>query len=509
MRIYMSWQRGQVTVSDESLPFQVETPDMPVSPYLANEDILPVKKQTWNTYNLFAMWMSNVHSIAGYTFAAGLFTLGLTGWQVFSALIIGVTLIYFFTNWTGAMGQKWRIPFAVSCRPVFGVFGANIPSMIKATTATVWYGIQTWVASTALVVVGIKFIPSLESLTYSSFLGLSTLGWICFGIMWFAQVMVFYYGWEAIRRFCDWAGPAIYVVMALLAIWIIAKAGGLGNISFNLSAELLTGPQAVSQWFIAVALTVAWFGGTTLNFADFGRLIKDKKSMKIGNFLGLPINFALFALAAVITTSGGMQVFGELIDDPVLLVARIDNITAAALGALTFLTATVATNIVANFVSASMDLAHLAPKVLNFRRAGLLASVISIIVMPWKLYANAAMIQWTLGTLGAFIGPIFGIVVLDYYVLRRTQLHMEHMYTTSPKGIYWYKNGFNNRAIIALVMAGLVSNLIAHTPALSGLGAYSWFFGAGFGALFHWLLSNKAVAEQVASMEASSYATRV
>lgn len=487
----------------DSLPFAISTPDLPISPYLSNDDIQPVAKQSWSTYNLVAMWMSNVHSIAGYTFAAGLFTLGLTGWQVFSALLVGVTLIYFFTNLTGSMGQKWRIPFAVSCRPVFGVFGANIPSMVKATTATVWYGIQTWVASTALVVVSVKFFPSLESLTRSGFLGLSTLGWICFGIMWFAQVMVFYYGWEAIRRFCDWAGPAIYLVMALLAVWIIARAGGLGNISFNLSSEILTGPHAISQWFIAVALTVAWFGGTTLNFADFGRFIKNRKSMRIGNFLGLPINFALFALAAVVTTSGGLQVFGELIDDPVLLVARIDNVTAAALGALTFLTATVATNIVANFVSASMDLTHLAPKVLNFRRAGLLASVISIIVMPWKLYANAAMVQWTLGTLGAFIGPIFGIVVMDYYILRRQQLQMDNMYTTSPRGAYWYSRGFNNRAIGALVAAGLVANIIAHTPGLSALAPYSWFFGAGFGALFHWLLSRRTVAAQMADLRES------
>lgn len=483
-------------MSDKNLPFEISTPELPLSPYLANEDIQPVKNQNWSTYNLFAMWMSNVHSIAGYTFAAGLFTLGLTGWQVFSALLIGVSIIFFFTNWTGAIGQKWRIPFAVSCRPSFGVFGANIPSMIKATTATVWYGIQTWVASTALVVVSVKFIPSLEPLTESSFLGLSTLGWICFGIMWFAQVAVFYYGWEAIRRFTDWAGPAIYVVMALLGVWIVFKAGGFGNISFNLSAFTLSGSEAWGAWLVSVALTVAWFGGTTLNFADFGRLVESPKAMRVGNFLGLPINWFLFALATVITTSGGLQVFGELIADPVLLVARIDNMTAAALGALTFLTATVATNIVANFVSAAMDIANLAPKVFNFRRAGLVASVVSVAVMPWKLYANAAMVQWTLGTLGAFIGPIFGIVVFDYYVMRRRYIQMNNMYTTNAKGIYWYKNGFNPKAIYALVAAGLLANIIAHTPGLDVLAPFSWFFGAGAGAVFHYLISHKDVAAQ-------------
>lgn len=472
-----------------------------VSPRLYNDDIKPVKNQNWSMYNLFAMWMSNVHSVAGYVFAAGLFTLGLNGWQVFSALILGVTLIYFFTNWTGSMGQRHGIAFAAACRPSFGVFGANIPSMIKATTATVWYGIQTWVASNALLVVGLKFWPSLESLTTSSFLGMTTLGWICFAIMWLSQILVFYYGWEAIRRFCDWAGPAIYVVMAFLAVWIVMKAGGMGKISFSLSSEQLTGGAAFHQWLLAVAFTIAWFAGTTLNFADFGRLVESPKAMKVGNFLGLPINFALFALAAVITTSGGLQVFGELITDPVFLVARIDSATAAMLGALTFMTATIATNIVANFVSAAMDVSNLVPHILSFRRAGLVASVVAILVMPWKLYANAQMVQYTLGTLGAFIGPIFGIVMIDYYVMRRRHLNLQHLYSADQRGIYYYKRGFNIKAIWALIGAGLLSNLVAHVPAFAGWAPFSWGVGAVAGAVLYFVLMHNEVTEQLKAVD--------
>ncbi|MDO5672318.1 MAG: NCS1 family nucleobase:cation symporter-1 [Actinomycetaceae bacterium] len=474
--------------------------DLPTSDRLYNDDIKPVTNQNWSTYNLFAMWMSNVHSVAGYVIAASLFALGLNGWQVFSAIIVGITIIYFFTNMTGGMGQKWGIAFAAACRPAFGVFGANIPSMIKATTATVWYGVQTWVASNALVVVGLKFWPALEGLTKSSFLGLTLLGWICFTIMWVSQILVFYYGWETIRKFCDWAGPAIYVVMALLAVWITAKAGGLGKLSFSLSSEQLSGGAAVHQWFIALAFTVAWFAGTTLNFADFGRLVKSNKAMKAGNFLGLPVNLVLFALVAVITTSGGMQVFGELITDPVLLVARIDNYTAALLGALTFMTATIATNIVANFVSAAMDLSNLVPHVLSFRRAGLVASIVSVIVMPWKLYANPEMVQWTLGSLGAFIGPIFGIIMMDYYILRRQNIRLDHLYTASPAGAYWYSNGFNKKTIAALILAGLIANIVAQLPALAGIAPFAWFFGAGFGAILHYFFSRSDVAATQAQL---------
>lgn len=460
-----------------------------VSPRLSNEDIAPVKEQTWGVYNLFAMWMSNVHSVAGYVFAASLFTLGLGGFQVFSALIMGIFLIYFFTNWAGRAGQKYGIAFAAFCRPSFGVFGANIPSMLKAATAICWYGIQTWVASTALVVVSLRLFPGTAPLAEDSILGMSTLGWICFLIMWSAQLAVFYFGWEAIRRFTDWAGPAIYVVMFMLAGWIIWKAGGLDKISFSLSSKSLSGSSAVTMWFTAVAFTVAWFAGTTLNFADFSRFLKSPRAMRRANFLGLPLNFTLFALAAVATTSGALAVFGELITDPVAIVARIDNLTAVLLGALTFMTATIATNIVANFVSASMDLANLLPKYLNFRRAGLVASILAVVVMPWNLYSNPQMVQYTLGTLGGFIGPIFGIVVCDYYFIRKQTLDVEHLYSDDPRGKYWYSRGFNIRAVVALVIAGVVALLISQLPQLSALAPFSWFFGAAIGAALHLFLS--------------------
>lgn len=459
------------------------------SPRLYNGDIAPVENQTWGVYNLSAMWMSNVHSVAGYVFAASLFTLGLGGVQVFSALLVGILLIYFFTNWAGRAGQKYGVAFAAFCRPSFGVFGANIPSMIKAATATCWYGIQTWVASTALVVVALQLFPDAASLNDNSLLGMTTLGWTCFLIMWFAQLAVFYYGWEAIRRFTDWAGPAIYVVMFLLAAWIVWRAGGLDQIDFSLSSETLSGSTAVTMWLTAIAFTVAWFAGTTLNFGDFSRFLKSPQAMRKANFIGLPLNFALFALAAVVTTSGALKVFGELITDPVEIVARIDNLTAVLLGALTFMTATIATNIVANFVSASMDLANLVPKYLTFRRAGVVASILSVVVMPWKLYGNPEMVQYTLGTLGAFIGPIFGVVICDYFLLRKQRLDIEHLYSDDPRGKYWYHNGFNVRAIVALVLAGVVSLLISQLPPLQALAPFSWFFGAASGVVLHLVLS--------------------
>lgn len=460
---------------------------------LVNEDIMPVKEQNWTVYNMFAMWMSNVHSVAAYVFAASLFALGLSGWQVFSALIVGITLIFYFTNWAGSAGQKYGIAFAAACRPSFGVFGANIPSMIKACTATAWYGIQTYVASAALVVVALKFIPGLESLTQSGFLGLSLLGWICFFIMWVSQISVFYFGWETIRKFTDWAGPAVYVVMFILSGWIMWKSNW--DINFTLSSQMLSGWQAVGMWLAAVAFTVNWFAGTTLNFADFARFSKSEKVMKKGNFWGLPINFSLFALVTVITTSGALTVYGELITDPVHLVAKIDHVTAALLGAATFMIATIATNIVANFVSSAMDLANLAPTKLNFRRAGMLSAIVSILIMPWKLYSDPVMVQYTLGVLGSFIGPIFGIVIIDYFIVRNKYININDLYSDSPSGQYWYTKGFNLKAIYSLVSAGVIAVSAAMLPFFESIAPFSWFIGASLGAAFYYITSHSKIAD--------------
>lgn len=474
------------------------------SPRLTNEDILPVKNQTWSTYNMFAMWMSNVHSVAGYVFAAGLFTLGLTGWQVLTALVVGIMLTNKFVNLMGHSGQKNGIPFAVACRPSFGVFGANIPGMIKAMIATCWYGIQTWVASTALVVVVLRFYPELTPLTKTSFLGLSYIGWGAFLVLWFAQLVVFYRGMEAIRRFTDWAGPGVYVVMFLLAGWIVWKAGA-GNISFSLSAKQLSGTEAFVTWITAIAFVVSYFAGTTLNYSDFARLSRSEASMKRGNFLGLPLNFMIFAIITVITTSGAVSVFNEMITDPVELVARIDNTTAVLLGAATFMISTIATNIVANFISPAFDLANLAPKHINFRRGGLIASIGSVLVMPWHLYSNPEMVQYTLGTLGSFIGPLFGIIIADYYLVRKKQVDVDALYSDDPNGPYWYTNGFNMTAIYALVLAAIFSCSAALLPGLEMIAPFSWFIGAIAGLAFYSLLAKHpkyGIAAQLKPMPA-------
>ncbi len=447
------------------------------SPRLANHDLVPLKHQNWSAYNIFAMWMSDVHSVGGYVFAAGLFTLGLSGWQVLTALLVGIGLVNVLVNWMSTSGQKYGVPYAVACRATFGVFGANIPGLIKAIIAICWYGIQTWVASTALVVLALKFFPALEPLTKTDFLGLSYLGWAAFLALWSAQLVVFYRGMEAIRRFIDWAGPGVYVVMFALAGWIVWKAGW-DNISFSLGSVALSAGESVWVWITAVALVVSYFSGPMLNFADFSRLGSSLKGVRRGNFLGLPLNFMAFAIVTVITTSGALTVFGEMITDPVELVARIDNLTAVVIGAATFMIATIGINIVANFISPAFDLANVAPRHISFKTGGLIASIASILVLPWHLYNNPVMVQYTLGVLGAVVGPLYGILMADFYRVNRQHIELDALYDDQPTGRYWFTGGFNLTAVYALIPSAIAACIVALVPAFKVVAPFSWFVGA-------------------------------
>ncbi|HXH02787.1 MAG TPA: NCS1 family nucleobase:cation symporter-1 [Candidatus Competibacteraceae bacterium] len=466
------------------------------SEHLYNEDLAPLKQKTWNWYNIFAFWMSDVHSVGGYVFAGSLFALGLASWQVLLALIIGICLVNLFANWVARPSQMAGVPYPVVCRLAFGVYGANIPAVIRGLIAVAWYGIQTFLASSALVVLLLRFFPGLEPYTQIEFLGLSYLGWFGFLAMWVLQAIVFWHGMESIRKFIDWAGPAVYVVMFLLMGWIVWKAGW-NNISFTLSSEQLTGGAALWKMIVAIALVVSYFSGPTLNFGDFSRYCRSMDDVKRGNFWGLPVNFLAFSLVTVIVTSGTVPVFGQMIQDPIEVVAKIDNTLAVVLGAFTFVTATIGINIVANFVSPAFDFSNVAPGKISWRTGGMIAAVASVFITPWNLFNSPEVIHYTLDVLAAFIGPLFGILLVDFYLVKRQCIHVDDLYNDKPGSRYWYDNGVNRTAVKALIPAVLIGIVISFTPALKPVADFAWFIGVFFGGLFYKVFSQEAVSAEV------------
>ncbi len=465
----------------------MQTTPAAYSERLHNDDLAPAKERHWGTYSLFAMWMSDVHSIGGYTFAAGLFFLGLVAWQVFVALLLGIGIVYVLMNLSGRAGQQLGTPYPVLARVSFGVFGANLPALIRAAIAIAWYGIQTYLASVAVQVLLLAIWPGLESLTTTKVLGLSEFGWICFLSLTVLQATIMYRGMEMVRRYQDFAGPIVYVVMFALAIWIAVKANF--DISFNLSSKRLSTGDAWLQFFTAAALVVAYFSTLLLNYCDFARFAPSERTVKRGTLLGLPVNFAVFSLTTVVVTAGSVAIYGEAIRDPVDLVARIDNPVVIVLGAVMFIVATIGINIVANFVSPAYDLANVAPKYITFRRGGLIASVVSVFILPWYIFQSAWAVNYFLGGLGAVLGPLFGIIIVDFYLIKKRKIEVDALYREGPASPYWYRGGWNPTALQAFVPAAIVAVLVALVSAFHDIAAFSWFIGAGLAGVTYYLLA--------------------
>lgn len=460
------------------------------SPRLYNRDLAPSKRagRSWSAYSIFTLWANDVHSLGNYAFAIGLFALGLGGWQLLAALALGAVFLFLLLTLSGFMGEKTGVPFPVMSRIAFGIFGAQIPALIRGGVAIAWFGVQTFLASLVLRVALIAVFPGLQPLDENSILGLSTLGWITFVALWIVQVIIVSYGMEMIRKYEAFAGPIILVTFLALAIWMLAEAG------FTISWETEGAFSGAEMWghiFGGAALWIAIYGTFVLNFCDFTRGAKSKRAIVRGNFWGIPANMLLFG--AIVVTLAGAQyaIDGRIIESPADIVAAIPNTALLVLASLALIVLTVAVNLMANFVAPTYALTNLFPKHLDFRRAALISAVIGLVILPWNLYNSPVVIVYFLGGLGALLGPLFGIIMVDYWIIRKQKVNVPDLYRENATGDYFYRRGFNPRAVWALVISGGLALLVAFLPALSALADFTWFFGAGFGAIAYFLLADR------------------
>lgn len=465
-------------------------------PSLYSPDLAPLAPagRSWGVFSLFAMWMSDVHSVGGYTFAASLFFLGLTGWQVLVSMSVGILAVYVLMNLIGRPSQTYGIPYPVVARMSFGVRGANLAALVRGVVGIVWYGVQTYFASKAVQVLALTAAPSLAGLTHDSVFGLSTLGWFSFLFMWVFQLVIFLAGMEAVRRFIDVCGPLVYVVMFALAIWVLSQTG-LSSLSLQLTPPPPSGLATLGLMASAAMLIVTYFAALLLNFGDFARFATSGRVMRRANFLGLPVNFFVFSIITVIVTSGTGTLFGAPIMDPVLIVERIGSPLVVVVGSITFIVATMGVNIVANFVSPAYDIANLWPSRISFRTGGAITSVLSVLVCPWVFVSSPQAITLFVSIFGAVLGPLFGIMVADFYLVRKRVVAVADLYSLSPAGSCHFSGGWNTRALAALGASGLLSVGLALAGAFGlmiDVGSWGWPIGAGSGALLHAALSKAA-----------------
>ncbi|OQR36925.1 nitrate reductase [Pseudomonas sp. Bc-h] len=476
---------------DPALAARASFADHPaLSPRLYNKDLAPSKTEgrTWGGYSIFALWTNDVHNLANYSFAIGLYALGLGGWQIMLSLAIGAVLVYLCMNLTGDMGQKTGVPFPVISRVSLGIFGAQIPALIRAVIAIAWFGIQTYLASVVLRVLLTALDPALAEYDHDAWLGLSSLGWLCFLSIWVVQFVILAYGMEMVRRYEAFAGPVILLTVASLAVWMFTQANG--QIAWSTKAPL----EGVQMWrsiFAGSALWLAIYGTLILNFCDFSRSAPSKKTIRKGNFWGLPVNVLLFAFITVIICGAQFSINGQIIESPTDIIKTIPNTFFLALGCLAFLIVTVAVNIMANFVAPAFVLSSLAPRYLTFRRAGMLSATVAVLILPWNLYNSPVVIVYFLSGLGALLGPLYGVITADYWLLRKGRVNVPQLYTEDPKGAYHYSRGVNLRAVWAFIPAAIISTVTALLPAFESVSPFSWLMGAAIGAALYLLLADR------------------
>lgn len=472
---------------------EIANPD----PKLYNSDLAPTPtdKKTWGWFEIFNVWANDVQSLFGYTLAASLFlTFGLNGWAVFLAIILAGFFIMWLVNLSGSPSVKHGIPYPVFARVSMGVIGANFPAMVRGIVAIFWYGAQTYAASTA---VDLLLRKLFGFSTEPMMLSLSGSGLLSIVLVAVFQIWLFWRGIDPIRKFLNFAGPAVYVVMIGLMIVIWMKAGGslLADVGTIFSGSGSYEGGSVAAFFAIFGTMVAYFAAVVINFGDFSRFVKSEEEMKKGNLLGLVGNIIVFSFITLIITGGAVAVFGSALESDKAIVATVENIDSLLLtlvAAFAFFTATVGINMVANFIPPAYDLANLMPQKINFRTGGLITAIAGfILAVLWVSVISNLGIFPFVNTLGAILAPVYGIMVVDYYLIKKQQIDIQALFSTDPSGPYYYNGGWNHRALIALAIAAVFAISTVWHPALSNLAGFGWIIGAALGGLLHYMMSNK------------------
>ncbi len=421
------------------------TEDLSGSP-LWNPDLAPtpLSRRTWSTYNIAALWIGMSVVITTYTLASGLMAQGMTWWQALGTILLGNLIVLIPMVLNAHAGTRYGISFPVLCRAAFGVRGANVPAILRAIVACGWFGIQTWIGGLAL-----------DALITAAWPGWAAIGAgkaIAFGVFWLIQVAIILRGTEGIKVLESWSAPLLLLGGAVLLVWAVRAGGGMGNI-LSESQRLQKGTGNFWTLFpAALTANVGYWATLSLNIPDFTRYAKSQRSQALGQALGLPTTMTLFAFIGVAVTAATIVVFGEAIWDPIVLVTRIGSPGVIIFAALIVLAAQLTTNMAANVVSPANDFSNLSPRRISYVTGGLITAVLGIAMMPWKLYSDASayIFTWLIGY-SSLMGALGGILIADYWVLRRQKLSLPDLF--AERGAYTYSGGWNPRALAALVVA--------------------------------------------------------
>jgi len=418
-------------------------------------DMAPTRRaeRRWSTRDIAALWISMAACVPTYMLASSLIEKGMNWWQAVLTVFLGNTIVLVPMVLNAHAGTKYGIPFPVYCRSSFGILGANVPAMLRALVACGWFGIQSWIGGWAIYKILTVYLPEWESLPMLGGLGLNIAQLGCFLFFWSINMYVIYRGVETIRFLLNLKAPLLIALGLALLWWAYQEAGGFGPILAQPSQFIPGGPRAGQFWqffFPALTANVGFWATLSLNIPDFTRYASSQRAQIVGQTVGLPTTMALYSFIGVAVTSATVVIYGEPIWDPVVLLAKMRNPIVLVVAMFALCLATLATNIAANVVSPANDFAHLAPKWISFRTGGLITGVVGIVMQPWKLVADPDqyIFKW-LVAYSALLGAVGGVLIADYWLLRRARLDLPDLYRRG--GAYWYSGGVNWRAVAALV----------------------------------------------------------
>ncbi|MBL0287084.1 MAG: NCS1 family nucleobase:cation symporter-1 [Bacteroidetes bacterium] len=471
---------------------------------LVNDDLVavPQSKRTWTTGNYAALWVSMSLCIPTYMLASSLIDGGMNWWQAIITIFLGNLVVLIPMVLNGHAGAKYGIPFPVFARASFGVVGANIPAILRAIVACGWFGIQTWIGGFSLYLLLKIWWPSIEKLhpIFPASFGLETGPAITFLLFWLLNMVVVYLGVDSIKKLLVF--KAFFLPFAALALlfWAISAGHGLGPIL----AQPSKFENSAAFWhyfFPALTGMVGFWATLSLNIPDFTRYAKSQRAQVVGQAIALPTSMTLFSFIGVVVTSATMIIYGETIWDPLVLAGKFESKFLVTIAMISVMISTLATNIAANIVSPANDFANIAPSKISFKTGGYITGIIGILIMPWKLIADPSgyIFTWLIAYSG-LLGPIGGIMIVDYYFINNKNLVLDDLYKL--KGIYTFKKGFNIIAIIALILGVLpiIPGFLIQIKILekelvwnwlAEMYNYAWFVGFFISGCTYWILSKR------------------
>ncbi|MDN3922007.1 NCS1 family nucleobase:cation symporter-1 [Roseateles violae] len=475
---------------------------MTTSQQLWNEDLAPTgaAQRTWRWYHFAALWVGMVMCIPAYTLAASLIESGMSAGQAVLTVFLGNLIVLLPMLLIGHAGAKYGIPYAVLARASFGTHGARLPALLRALVACGWYGIQTWFGGMMIyTLAGVLIGHPLESNKLPG-LGINIAQLLCFLLFWAIQFYYVIHGIDAIRKLETYTAPVKILICFVLLWWAYDKAGGFGPILSQPSQFVEGGKKAGqfgSVFWPSLTAMVGFWATLALNIPDFTRFAKSQKDQIVGQAIGLPAPMGLLAALAVIVTSATVVIYGKAIWDPVDLSSRMTG-AAVLIALIVLLIDTVSVNLAANLVGPAYDFSALNPKAISYRTGGYITAGLAILMMPWKILESTQgyIFTWLIGY-SALLGPVAGILIVDYYLLRGTRLKVEELY--KEQGAYSYKNGWNWAAVIAFVLgvapnvpgflnAAFPASFPAVGEAFKTIYTYAWFIGLAIAAIVYRLM---------------------